>query len=218
MNTTIKSFLLSTCEISDKGAESLARVLAVNRSLKQLHLGWTTISDTGAAHISTALCVNSSLELLEVDGDTTTDAAVLSLVDALKTNTSLKNMDLQWSSTHPDYTLKLMVDVFKETNLKRVSLGINMVHLPINTVSLGEQVEEWYQRVEVGGKELILSMGDNHHLETLYLKFFTRLLVSSSFSALRLETRTSLEAAVASINSVRSEKGYSALNFSCNIL
>ena len=85
------------------------------------------------------------------------------------------------------------------------------------TLRSEEEVEEWYRCVEVGGKELILSMKDNRHLETLHLEFFSTFLESSSLSAIRSETHASLEAAVASVNSVRSEKSYCLLYFSCNI-
>ena len=217
INTTIKYFSMPHCGIiSDKGAKSLARALAVSVSLKSLYLFGTSISDTGAARISTALCVNNSLESLEVGGKSTTDAAMLSLVDALKMNTSLKHMTLQWSSTHPDYTLKLMAKIFKETKLKRIVLGMKMAHNSPRVSSEEEvDLEEWLQHVEVGGKELILSMEDNRHLETLHLEAISTYLESSSLSAVRLKTHTSREAAVASLNSVRSEKRYCALKVSC---
>ena len=44
-------------------------------------------------------------------------------------------------------------------------------------------------------KVLILSMEDNHKLETLHLVFFSSAFLESS-SAVKSETRTSLEAAV----------------------
>ena len=207
---------MSDCGILDKGGESLARALAVNMSLEYLSLSRTNISDTGAAHISTALCVNNSLELLDVGGDTTTDAAVLSLVDALKINTSLKEMSLQWSSTHPDYTLKLMAAIFKVSNLIEIVLSLHIAH-NAPTVSSEKEVW-WYQRVEVGGKELILSMEDSRHLEALHLKFFSTSLVSLSLSAVKLKTRRSLEATAESVNTARCEKSYCSLNFSCRII
>ena len=85
-------------------------------------------------------------------------------------------------------------------------------------VSSEEEVEEWLQCVKVGGRKLILLMEDNHHLETLDLEVFSTFLESSSLFAINSETRTSLEAAVASVNAVRRDKSYCALNFSCNIM
>ena len=90
------------------------------------------------------------------------------------------------------------------------------MYLSTSTLS-SDEVIEWYQQVEVGGKEIILSVEDNRHLETLHLSSFSTFLESSSLSAVKLETRTSLEAVVASVNSVRSEKSYCALKFSCTI-
>ena len=157
MKTTVKWFFMSGCIISDKGAESLARVLAVNSSLKYLDLSFTNISHTGAAHISTALRINNSLEFFRVGGDTTTDAAVLSLADALKTNTSLKDMTLQWPSTRPDYTLKSMVEIIKETNLKRIFCSMNDKAL---AVSSEEEAKEWLQFVEVYRRKGVYIIND----------------------------------------------------------
>ena len=215
MNTTIKSFGMVCGEISDKGAESIAKALAVSMSLKHLNFSDGIISDTGAAHISTALRINNSLELLVIGNRfDTTDAAVLSLVDALKTNTSLKDIRLEWSSVHPDYTLKLMAEIFKRTSLKKITLCMRKFHSPF--VSSGvEELKEWLHHVEVRGKELILSMEDNRHLETLNLEFNAVInFFVKSLSALTLETRTALESAVASVNRARSKKSYCALNFS----
>ena len=125
--------------------------------------------------------------MLKVGGDTsTTDAVVLSLVDALKTNTLLKDMRLEWSSTRPDYTLKLMAEIFKWSNLKRIFLRVHMAH-DAPTVSSEEEVEEWLQCVKVGGKELILSMEGNRHLETLFLKIFSKQSSSLQLSAINLK-------------------------------
>ena len=216
VNTTIKLIVMRDCAMLDKGAESLARALAVNRSLEYFDLTGTNISDTGAARIATALRVNNSLVWLEVGGDTTTDAAVLSLVDALKKNTSLEVINLRWSTTHPDYTLKSMGDIFKVSNLRMIFLDMRMLH-NAPAVNTEEEVVVWLQLIKAGGKELILSLEDNGHLRSLslHIKVIKEYASRSSLSALRLEIRTSLEAAVASVNSVRNEESYCALKFFC---
>ena len=76
------------------------------------------------------------------------------------------------------------------------------------------EVVEWYQRVDVGKKKLIHTINGRHAIVTLntslnILAFHQpfKVIILSAVS-LRLETCTSLEAAVASVNSVRSEKSY----------
>ena len=106
-----------------------------------------------------------------------------------------------------------MTEVFKESNLQRIYLGLYMAH-NTHTQHSEEEVEEWLQQIEVRGKELILSLEDNRHLIILCLNIFLR----SSLSADKLEkARTSLEAAVASVNSLRSKKRCRALNIYCDI-
>ena len=53
--------------------------------------------------------------------------------------------------------------------------------------STEEEVIEWLQQVEVGGKELMLLVEDNRHLKTLRLSLFSTFLESSSLSAVKLE-------------------------------
>ena len=76
-----------------------------------------------------------------------------------------------------------MAKIFKESTLERIMLDLSMVY-NAPTLRSEEEVEEWYRCVEVGGKELILSMKDNRHLETLPLEFFSTFLESSSLSAI----------------------------------
>ena len=60
--TTMKELELSKCDISDVGAESLARALAVNSSLEALSINDNKIGDSGIAHIATTLQTNTSTE------------------------------------------------------------------------------------------------------------------------------------------------------------
>ena len=64
------------CQI--RGAESLARALADNRSLQELSISDNNIGDNGIAHITTALQTNNTLKNLTIGDETTTDEAAFS--------------------------------------------------------------------------------------------------------------------------------------------
>ena len=83
--------------ISDEGVESLARALAVNRSLQELNISKrTVIGDNGIAHIATALQTNTTLRSLNISRCFTnpycdiSDVGWESLARALAVNRSLR--------------------------------------------------------------------------------------------------------------------------------
>ena len=62
-NTTVlRTLKIAGCSTSDEGVESLARALAVNKSLQELDISYNKIGDNGIAHIATALQKNTTLE------------------------------------------------------------------------------------------------------------------------------------------------------------
>ena len=163
-NTTMTELNISGCNISDDGAESLARALTVNKTLQELNVSCNNISDTGIAHIPTALRTNNTLKKLLIGGGTTTDEGALSLAAALTANSSMEYLELHWSSTHPDSTLRNIEERVSKSTLRKLSLEMSM---PVSGVT-EERAKEWLQSVELGGKELVLSL-ENSHLKDLYL-------------------------------------------------
>ena len=205
-NTTIKRLNVSNCGISCEGAKSLARALAANSSfLEELDISFNYIGDDGIAHIAIALQQNNSLKSLICTfyyDDTATDKVVLSpLAAALTTNTSIEN--LTWSSTHPDTTLKKMAECIKKSNLRELKLNIVTRPQPLGEPHASlEEAREWYRRVEVEGKEFILSLEDSR-LESFVLLTHYNLHISSSIQDLQSQIHTSLEGAATLVNSKR---------------
>ena len=66
LNISHNTLDVNSCDISDVGAESLARALAVNRSLLELYISSNQIGNNGIAHIATALQTNNTLQTLTV--------------------------------------------------------------------------------------------------------------------------------------------------------
>ena len=208
--------------ISDLVAESLARALEVNITLEELNIIDNNISDNGIGHIAKSLQKNKTLKLLNVGTMHTqdniagfTDTGVLSLARGVATNTSIECFSIQWSSTDPERTLKMMASTIKNSSLKTLALYIG-IHIlqPGEAPSVGanaqnvhmavspEKAREWYHGVEVGGKELILSLEDSH------LKSFEWRVPPCYGCSLQFQT------AVDSVNSARHEKGLPNITFS----
>ena len=197
-NTTLKVLDVSVCGISDKGAESLARALAASSSLERLDISSNSIGDDGIAHINTVLHTLKSLTFLDVGTCCiATDKAALSLAATLTKNTSMEDMKLSWTSTCPDATLKTMAECIKKSTLRELKLRIvTPQQLREPQVSL-EEAGEWYQRLEVGGKEFILSLEDSC-LESLFL--VTDYNLESSIHDLKSQIQMSLKRAATSVN------------------
>ena len=214
-NGTLETLEFSSCGLSDLVAESLARTLEVNSSLKVLCIIENNIGDDGIAHIAKSLQKNNTLQLLFVGisgnrlmpVNSLTDTGVLSLARGVATNTSMERLSIQWFSTDPDSTLKMMAVSIKNSSLKALSLSIHM-QVPSGEVLTSrrekeEKVKVWGRRVELGGNELILSLEDSR-LESFVL-------TAPSLSSYRcsLQCKTAED----SVNSARHEKGLPKINF-----
>ena len=216
-NTTLKTLNFSRCGISDLVTESLARALKVNSTLEDLNIIDNNISDNGIVHITKSLQKNNTLKFLHVGTtcmqDNTgglTDTGVLSLARGVATNTSIEYLCIAWSSTDPGSTLKMMASSIKNSSLKTLALYIDIhigeapavgAHSQEVAVS-PEKASEWYYGVEVGGKELILSLEDSH------LKSFEWRVPSRYGCSVQFQT------AVDSVNSARHAKGLPNIAFS----
>ena len=204
------SFGNNFLEISEKGAESLAKELATNSSLVDLDLLETEIGENGIAHIATALQSNNTLKSLAVGAENMVDEEIVTLANSLTTNTSLEYMWLTWSSTHPDNTLRKMAESVRKSTLRRLRLHVHIALPSADEVLVsGKDVKEWFEQVEVGGRELILSLEDSR-LEELELLLFTWT-EPAIFDT--KQTITSLQAAAKSVNSARSYKKLTPITF-----
>ena len=213
-STTLKILKCSYCGISDLVAESLARALAVNSSLKVLYIIDNNICDNGIDHIAKSLRKNNTLKFLCVGrmeqysmGPVPagfTDTGVLSLTRGVATNTSIECLCIQWHSTDPVSTLKKMAEYVKKSSPKTLSLYIWILDEALGASVSREKVSEWYHDIEVGGKELIMSLEDSH-LESVQL---------IPFSLSHYEHLLQLQSTIDSVNSARHKKGLPNINFS----
>ena len=156
-NTTMN---VRRCDISEVGAESLARALAINRSLQEMDISRNKIINSGIAHIATALQTNNTLKTLRVGDETVTDEGAVLLSSALS---SMEYLELEWTCTHPDSTLKKIRECVRKSKLRILELHMHRSR-PVGEAPTTEQVKEWLQCVEVGGQELIQSLESRNQL------------------------------------------------------
>ena len=138
----------------------------------ELTISGNEIGDKGIAHIATALRSKNILKKLLIGGETATDKGALSVAAALTANSSksMEYLELYWSSTHPGSTLRNIGECVSKSTLRILRLEISMpvlVEAPVTE----ERAKEWLQFVELGGKELILSL-ENSRLENLHLMLY----------------------------------------------
>ncbi len=79
----------------DAGVAALAEALRHNHKLRDLDMGRCGLTDQGVESIATALEVNTTLETLDMsDNEGVTDRGLLTLGESLKKNKGLKNLEL----------------------------------------------------------------------------------------------------------------------------
>ena len=212
IQTTTTMTLLKIRNMPDKGAESLARALTVNRSLQELNVSYNEIGDKGIAHIATALRTNNTLQALTISG-VAKDKGALSLAAALTANSSIEYLELSWSSTHPDSTLNNIGECVSKSTLRELKLEMIMPSCEVPVAE--ERAKEWLQCVEVGGKELIQSLENSHLRELdLALHYTTQsYLRYHHYSHQLRQLRQALEATAKTVYTARREKGLSDIYF-----
>ena len=119
-NTTMRTLNVHDCHISNVGAESLARALAVNTSLQKLVMGGNnTIGYNGICELATALQTNTTLKDLSLFNcnNWMTDQEVLLLSSAIR-HCSMERLGLGWSCTDPGNTLKEIGESVRRSKLR----------------------------------------------------------------------------------------------------
>ena len=111
------------CDISDKGAESLARALSVNSSLEELDISDTSIGDEGVAHIASALQTNTTMQVLDVKNCGISDKGAESLARTLAASSSLESLDISSNSIGDDGIVRIATAL--QANNALNSLRIN---------------------------------------------------------------------------------------------
>ena len=186
---------------------------SVLQNVRELDVIWNEITNSGIVHMATALsCTpNSTLEDLRVGDASVTDEGIVPLLKALPR--TLRKLQLQWSSTYPDETLKKVGVLVSTSGLHKVKLYLcNPPDEPLQTV---EAVDTWFQKVDMGGRQLLSSLVDCQ-LKCVSLVILLNFTISNghpTYRNSRSKSRELCQKTVASINSRRQQSNLPSLYY-----
>ena len=224
VNSSLEEVIINK-NITDNGIVHIAKSLQKNNTLKSLDVGIslyvytiesvTGLTDTGAFSLARGVATNTSIERLSIRWYSIDPESTLKMMAESVKKSSLKTLSL-----HIDSIWTQVEAPVEKSSLKKLSLYINRIWTQseapatsVHTQEMGmsrgnENDREWYHSVEVGAKELILSLEDSHleSFELIPVFSFTRSL-GAYIHSLQLQT------AIDSVNSARHKKGLPNIHF-----
>jgi hypothetical protein len=88
--------------IGPRGAQSLSRLLSINKSLHIISLEWNQLGSEGAIYLSNSFPKNQSLQHLDLRNNGITDDGATAVASSLLQNSSLMKLDLRWNQIGDD--------------------------------------------------------------------------------------------------------------------
>ena len=217
VNSSLEEVIINK-NITDNGIVHIAKSLQKNNTLKILHVEQhstesdPSFTDTGVLLLARGVATNTSMECLWMRWHSTDPESTLRIMAE-----SIKNSNLKKISLYINSIWILGAAPVKTSSLKRLSLYLNRIwtqgEAPAMSVHTQEAVtlsqeREWYHGVEVGVKELIMSLEDSH------LELFELIpLLSSCRSQYHDEHPLQLQTAIDSVNLARHKKGLHSIHF-----
>eukprot|EP01041_Mallomonas_annulata_P011149 gene11149-23308_t len=96
-DTTKKRMVLRGNCIGPDGAQSLSKMLAVNKFIDFVSLEWNEVGSPGVAFLASSLETNTVLTSLDLRNNGITNDGAIVLANALNKNHTLKFLDLRWN-------------------------------------------------------------------------------------------------------------------------
>ena len=123
-NTTLIQLVARTCKFCVKGAESLAKMLQVNKILTHLDISNNDIGDDGITAVTCSVQANTTLLELTAFKCELHSIGLQSIDEMLKNNKTLKKLDIAYNGDE-DVAISKVVDTFfkSDCNLVELNLG-----------------------------------------------------------------------------------------------
>ena len=123
-NTTLIQLVARTCKFCVKGAESLAKMLQVNKILTHLDISNNDIGDDGITAVTCSVQANTTLLELTAFKCEFHSKGLQSIDEMLKNNKTLKKLDIAYNGDE-DVVISKVVDTFfkSDCNLIELNLG-----------------------------------------------------------------------------------------------
>jgi Ran GTPase-activating protein (RanGAP) involved in mRNA processing and transport len=144
----IKSIDLSFNDITDIGAESIAKYLSQSKHIQVLFLSGNSISSKGFQYIANSLRINQSLIELDLTGNAGRNKGIIALAEALDNNNNMKSITLSGCKIQNDGIQRLC---------KTLDINHNIISINISNNNLGDN----------GANEISKAMLNNKMIESL---------------------------------------------------
>ena len=125
------------CHITDTGAQHLATMLAVNRTIQELNLSSTYSGDHAMEKLSTGLRANGSVTKLKLR---ITDTGAHHFATMLAVNNTLQELDLSQASITDNGVSHLSRALQHNSSVTHLNLSCNMAITNTGAVALGEML------------------------------------------------------------------------------
>ena len=148
----IKSIDLSFNDITDIGAESIARYLSQSKHIQVLFLSGNSISSKGFQYIANSLRINQSLIELDLTGNAGRNKGIIALAEALDNNNYMKSITLSGCKIQNDGIQRLC---------KTLGINHNIISINVSSNNIGDN----------GANEISKAMSINKMIESLNISF-----------------------------------------------
>ena len=126
LNKTLTHLNLSYNSITDVGAQSIFKGLQHNNTLLHLMLRYTRITDEGAMDIAQLIYMNHSLQTLDISGNRIGSKGLIHIAKSLESNASLIRVDI---SDHYDSLTQIRVEAIhgirEHRGLQRIIIDLS---------------------------------------------------------------------------------------------
>ena len=124
-NTTLIQLVACSCEFHSKGAESIAKMLLTNKTLKYLDISGNHIEDDGITVVACSIQANTALCELELHDCKFHSKGLENVNKMLMINKSLKTLSIPYYYDDDDAPLIAVVETFLKTNCKLSQLNVS---------------------------------------------------------------------------------------------
>jgi len=116
--TTLQTFILSNCEITDKAAKHIATAVSCNPQLTELNISWNKLSGVGTNKIVQSLKNCNQLQILKLSACGITSEETEAIANILSDKNNLKELDISWNGLKADGIIAIMKAISNISSLQ----------------------------------------------------------------------------------------------------
>ncbi|XP_065893714.1 ribonuclease inhibitor-like [Dysidea avara] len=106
--TTLQTFVLNNCEITDEAAKHIATAISYNPQLTELNISWNKLSGVGTSKIIQCLENCNQLQTIKFAACGVTSKETEAIATMLSDKTNLRELDISWNGLKADGITAIM--------------------------------------------------------------------------------------------------------------